>query len=70
MRKLVTSAILAAIIATPALAQPGQTLPEQPGQIATAPWDAVVVRGKVVGKDPDANVRLNLLRGAYGGGHN
>ena len=70
MRKLVTLAILATMVATPAVAQTDQTLPEQPGQTAAAPWDAVVVRGKVVGKDPDANVRLNLLRGAYGGGHN
>jgi hypothetical protein len=27
------------------------------------PWDAVVNENKVIGQDPDANVRLDLRRG-------
>ena len=66
MRKLVTAAALAAIVATPAFAQTARTFPAHPGAIAAVPWDAVVVEGKVVGQDPDANVRLDLRRDAYG----
>jgi len=69
MRKLVTAAALAAIVATPAFAQTARTFPVRPGAIATVPWDAVVVEGKVVGQDPDANVRLDLRRDAYGADH-
>jgi hypothetical protein len=29
------------------------------------PWDAVVEDGKVIGQDPDPNVRLELRRDYY-----
>jgi len=52
MKILVAALALATLTASPALAQ-------------SAPFsDAVIVGGKYVGQDPDANVRLQLRRDA------
>jgi hypothetical protein len=52
MKTLVALAVLATAIATPALAQ---TAPRTGG-------DTVISGNKVLGTDPDANVRFDLLR--------
>jgi hypothetical protein len=51
MKTLVALAVLATAIATPAFAQTAQRT-----------GDAVISGNKVVGTDPDANVRFDLLR--------
>jgi len=55
--KLVFSALSVALLAAPALAQRPQYQPA-----VAAPSNDVVVRGHVVGADPDANIRAALLR--------
>jgi hypothetical protein len=52
MKALVTALVLAAVIAAPVLIQPAAAQTE------------VIVGGKYVGADPDANVRLQLRRDA------
>jgi hypothetical protein len=51
MKTLITVAALVAAIATPTFVQAAQ------------PSNAVIVGGKVIGADPDANVRFDLQRG-------
>jgi hypothetical protein len=76
MKKLVTAVVLAALVATPAFAaKKRHTISQQaaaaqayaPGdQYVTAGISYVVIsNGRVVGQDPDPNVRLNLLRDPY-----
>lgn len=52
MKSLIAALPLATFIVAPAFAQ------------APPPPHAVIVGGKVIGQDPDANVRLQLRRGA------
>ena len=66
MKKLVAAMGLLAALATPVLAQGSHIDARQShAREAAAPADAVVVGGKVVGQDPDLNVRLELKRDAY-----
>jgi hypothetical protein len=51
MKTLITIAALVAAIATPSIAQAAQQS------------NAVIVGGKTIGTDPDANVRFDLQRG-------
>jgi hypothetical protein len=66
MKKILTTVALLTAIATPAFAQ--ATKHNAMNSYAQAPFatssqnDTVVVDGKVIGEDPDANVRLELLR--------
>ena len=52
MKILVTALALATVIAAPAFAQKAKT----------APTTAVTVDDKVVGQDPDANIRFELRK--------
>ena len=52
MKCLIAAVALAAFIVAPAFAQ------------APPPSHSVIVGGKVIGQDPDANVRLQLRRDA------
>jgi hypothetical protein len=76
MKKMLFGVSMAALIASPALAQTTrqhssaanhravqeeQWLAGQPMQNAYAP-DVVIEGGKIVGQDPDPNVRLELRR--------
>jgi hypothetical protein len=65
MKKLAAVVALATLVASPALAQTSKDhLADASYQrTATVPWDAVVNENKVIGQDPDANVRLDLRRG-------
>jgi predicted S18 family serine protease len=66
MKKVLTTLALLTVIATPAFAQ--TTKHEAMKSYARAPIatssqnDIVVEGGKVIGQDPDANVRLELRR--------
>ena len=69
MKKLVSALALAILAASPALAathhKHAQTSTSQEATSAYATTNdanAVIVDGKVVGADPDPNVRPNLLR--------
>jgi hypothetical protein len=66
MKKLVTAIGLLAVLASPVLAKshPAEQRDARAAyaQSVGAPSDAVVVDGKVVGQDPDPNVRLELMR--------
>jgi hypothetical protein len=57
MKILITALALAALIAAPVLTQPA------------AAQNEVIVGGKNVGADPDANVRLQLRRDAGSEGY-
>lgn len=69
MNKLIPFVAFAAIVATPAFART-RTPDPSPGPFAYQdPLSGPVeIYGKVVGQDPDANVRLQLRRTA-GAGH-
>ena len=56
MRMLIGATALVALIASPALAQTAKRV--QPVSIV------VIVNGEKVGQDPDAGVRLELIRNA------
>jgi predicted S18 family serine protease len=66
MKKVLTTLALLTVIATPAFAQ--TTKHEAMKSYARAPIatssqnDIVVEGGKVIGQDPDANIREDLLR--------
>jgi len=65
MKTLLLSAALAVAIATPALARP----PSHRGLYGVPFYrnpqdDLVIVRGRIVGQDPDPNVRLSIRRDA------
>jgi hypothetical protein len=73
MKKLMTAFVLATLVATPAFAAKKHPAisPEAAAAQAYAPSDSgyltvdrntVVVNGHIVGRDPDSNVRLMLLR--------
>jgi hypothetical protein len=56
-----TAVALAALVASPALAQQSRTTRAQPAATITVP-NSVVVDGQVVGADPDAFIRGQLIR--------
>jgi hypothetical protein len=72
MKKLVIAIVLATLMASPAFAKKRHAIsPEAAAAQAYAPSDAglstvdsttVVVNGQIVGRDPDPNVRLMLIR--------
>jgi hypothetical protein len=66
MKFLMTTVALATLAASPAFAAPTKHLTHRmTADQAYAPAqdpDAVVVNDQVVGRDPDANVRLSLRR--------
>jgi len=65
--KLLLSALGIAMLATPALAQrPEHQAPQQQSQLQAPTANDVIVDGRFIGADPDANVRLELRRDAYG----
>lgn len=67
MTKFITVATLTVLFASPALAK--SPAPKQPllGLHMPADQPQVVIRGgRVIGEDPDPNVRLQILRD-YGG---
>jgi hypothetical protein len=66
MKTLITLTALAAVIATPALAV-AKTTERAPSSYHYVASQAVDFDGKQVGQDPDANVRLMLLRDAQTG---
>ena len=76
MKKLVTAVVLATLATTPALAaKKRHTIsPQAAAAQASVPdnqynWAAdgytVVVNGRIVGRDPDPNVRLMLMRDPF-----
>jgi hypothetical protein len=65
MMKLVTGLALATLALSPAFAAKHATHPSamaSESYAAVQDPDAVVFEGQVVGRDPDANVRLSLRR--------
>jgi hypothetical protein len=66
MKKLITLAALATVIATPALAA-YKTTEGTSSSYHYVASPAVTFAGKQVGQDPDANVRFMLLRDAEAG---
>jgi hypothetical protein len=72
MKKLVTVLVLATLAATPAVAKKRSTIsPQAAAAQAYVPVDqnypmvdkyTVIVNGRIVGRDPDPNVRLMLTR--------
>jgi hypothetical protein len=75
MKTLVTAFALAALVATPAFAAKKRQMisPEAAAAQASVPADqtyqtsdvyTVIVNGRIVGRDPDPNVRLMLIRDA------
>jgi hypothetical protein len=67
MKKLITLAALATVIATPALAASYKTTEQASPSYHYVVSSPVSFDGKQVGQDPDANVRLMLLRDAQAG---
>jgi hypothetical protein len=74
MKKLVTAFVLATLMATPAVAKQRHTIsPQAAAALAYVPnpndqnlpvadKNTVIVNGRIVGRDPDPNVRLMLIR--------
>ncbi len=64
MKKLVTALVFAAFAAAPAFAATHHKKADdaRAAYAAASDPDVVIVNGKVIGADPDANVRLNLRR--------
>jgi patatin-like phospholipase/acyl hydrolase len=64
MKKIVTALVFAAFAAAPAFAATHHKKADQADSAYAAATDpnVVIVDGKVVGADPDANIRLNLRR--------
>ncbi len=68
MKKLVTAVLIAASVATPALAKSHHLAsPQAAAAQASVPSSSadpysVIINGQSVGRDPDANVRLMLTR--------
>ena len=76
MKKLVTALILTTLVATPAFAaKKRQTIsPQAAAAQASVPYDqtyptadgyTVIVNGRIIGRDPDPNVRLMLIRDPF-----
>ena len=61
VKKLVTALALATLVASPAFAKTG---PSRSSTTPTADPYTVIVNGDVVGRDPDPNVRLELMKDA------
>jgi hypothetical protein len=53
MKKIIVAAILAVVATTPAFAQ-----------YRYVSWGAVVYDGKIIGQDPDPNIRVELRKNA------
>jgi hypothetical protein len=69
MKFLMTAVALATLAATPAFAAKHTTrTANQSYAYAVQDSGVVVVDGQIVGRDPDANVRLSLLRSYPAGG--
>jgi len=69
MKQLLAAVALAALIASPAFARTHHAMPTGvSGARASVPVGSsqVIWNGKVVGADPDAGIRTQLYRGAYG----
>jgi hypothetical protein len=69
MKQLLAAVTLAALIASPAVAKSHHAMsPRIYGAHAAAPSgsNAVIWNGQVIGADPDAAIRTQLYRGAYG----
>lgn len=70
MKKLLTSVALAALAASPAFAASHKRAanpvpaPSYNAYASTLDRDTVVVDGTIVGRDPDAGIRLQLRRDA------
>lgn len=71
MKFLMTAAALATLIVSPAFAASKHTSHDRPASLAAYGAyaaahdpDTVVFQGQVIGRDPDANVRLQILRDA------
>lgn len=62
MKTLLVAASVAALFTLPAQAQRLEVDSAQVSRSTVVPWDAVIEDGKVIGQDPDANVRLELRR--------
>ena len=63
MRKIILTAIaLSTLAGTSAMAAPSRHQPVRADQAITR--NTVIHEGTVIGQDPDANVRLELLRSA------
>jgi hypothetical protein len=62
MKKLVTALALSAFAATPAFAATHHRAHAAQDAYAAADPYTVIVDGKVVGADPDPNIRLSLIR--------
>jgi hypothetical protein len=67
MKSLLGAVAFVALFALPAGAQPYHPSGNYAHRANALPWDAVVVNGKVVGQDPDPNVRLELRKEAESG---
>jgi len=69
MKQLFVAVTFAALIASPAFAKPRHAMsPDALGSHAAMPNSSnqVIWNGKVIGADPDAAIRTQLYRGAYG----
>ncbi len=64
MKKIATTLVFAAFVVAPAFAATHHKKADEAtsAYAAASDPDVVIVNGKVVGADPDANVRLNLRR--------
>jgi hypothetical protein len=68
MKKLITIvALTATVISAPALAKSARNAADHAPVAYQQPSDIVTYGGQVVGQDPDANVRLSILRDAETG---
>ena len=65
MKTLLAAAAVAALIVSPAVAQTARQHPAISAQATSVPRGAVIEEGKIVGQDPDPNVRLELRRDYY-----
>jgi hypothetical protein len=62
MKVFLSVAALAVLVAMPAHAKTARATGAQYSPNTVVPWDAVIDEGKVIGQDPDANVRRELRR--------
>ena len=62
MKKLVTALALSVFAAAPAFAATHHRAQATQDAYAAADSNTVIVDGKVVGADPDPNIRLSLMR--------
>jgi hypothetical protein len=60
VKKLVTALALATIAASPAFAKPPRS--QSSAAAVTADPYTVIAYGEVVGRDPDPNIRFQLIR--------